>query len=127
MIAPRSVVLIDTSAWIEALRARGDEKIRTQVYALIQDGRAAWCHIVRLELWAGAQAKELPRLEEFRRTIRDLETSEAVWNRAYGLARQTRAKGLTLPASDLLIIACARFHGAEIIHKDRHFDQIASL
>ena len=127
MIAPRAFVLIDTSAWIEALRVRGDEKIRAEVHALIQDGRAAWCHIVRLELWSGAQAKEFPRLEELRHSIRDLETSEIVWYGAYDLARRTRARGFTVPANDLLIAACARFHRAELVHKDRHFDQLKAL
>ena len=127
MIAPRSLVLIDTSAWIEALRVRGDEKIRAEVYGLIQDGRAAWCHIVRLELWAGAQPKEIPRLKELRRTIRDLETSEPVWNEACELAQRARGKGFTVPAGDLLIVACARFHRAELVHKDRHFDQLKAL
>ncbi len=109
------------------MRVRGDEKIRAEVYALIEEDRAAWCHIVRLELWAGAQTKEIPRLEEFRRNIRDLETSESVWNGAYDLARRARANGVTVPASDLLIAACARFHGAEVLHKDRHFDQLKAL
>lgn len=127
MIVPRALVLIDTSAWIEALRVRGDEKIRAEVYALIEDGRAAWCHIVRLELWAGAQAREIPRLEEMRRSIRDLETSESVWNRAYELALHARARGFTVPAGDLLIVACAHFHGAEVMHKDKHFDQLKAL
>jgi predicted nucleic acid-binding protein len=127
VIVPRSLVLIDTSAWIEALRVRGDQKIRAEVYALIEDDRAAWCHIVRLELWAGAHAKEIPRLEELRRSIRDLETSESVWSGAYELARRTRAKGFTLPASDLLIVSCAHFHGVEIVHKDQHFDQLKAL
>lgn len=127
MIASRSFVLIDTSAWIEALRVHGDEKIRAQVYALIQDGRAAWCHIVRLELWAGAQTKELPRLEEMRRSLRDLETVEPVWSAAYDLAQRARAKGFTFPASDLLIVSCARFHHADIIHKDRHIEQLKAL
>ena len=95
MIAARSLVLIDTSAWVEAMRQRGDEKIRGEVYALIEQGRAAWCHVVRLELWAGAHSRELPRLEEFRVTIRDLEITEAVWEGAYALARSSRAKGLT--------------------------------
>ncbi len=127
MIAPRAFVLIDTSAWIEALRVRGDDKIRTEVYALIQNGRAAWCHPVRLELWAGAYAKELPKLEELRRAIHDLETSEAVWNAAYQLAARARAKGYTVPASDLLIVACGRIHGAEIVHRDRRFEQLKAL
>ncbi|MCE0497969.1 MAG: PIN domain-containing protein [Methylacidiphilales bacterium] len=127
MIVPRALVLIDTSAWIEALRVRGDDKIRAEVYALIEDGRAAWCHIVRLELWAGAQAREIPRLEEMRRNIRDLETSESVWNRAYELALHARARGFTVPAGDLLIAACADYYGVKIVHQDRHFEQIAAL
>jgi predicted nucleic acid-binding protein len=127
LILQHSFVLIDTSAWIEALRVRGDEDIRAEVYALIQSGRAAWCHIVRLELWAGAHPKEFPRLEELCRSIRDLETPEQVWRGAYDLARRARGKGFSVPANDLLIAACARFHGAEIVHKDRHFDQIKSL
>jgi len=120
-------VLIDTSAWIEALRVRGDEKIRAQVYGLIQDGCAAWCHFVRLELWAGAFRKELPRLEEMRRSIRDLETTESIWEASYELANRARAKGFTFPASDLLIVACARYHRAEIVHNDRHFEQLKAL
>ena len=127
MIVSRSFVLIDTSAWVEALGVRGDPKIRAEVHALIEDDRAAWCHMVRLELWAGAHTKEIPRLEELRRSIRDLETSESVWTGAYELARLTRAKGFTFPAADLLIAACARFHGAEVVHKDRHFEQIKEL
>lgn len=126
MIASR-LVLIETSAWIEAMRPKGDEKIRAQVRELMEEGRAAWCHMVRLELWAGAKPKEIPTLEEFRRNIHDLKTPEAVWESAYELAKRVRAKGFTLPATDLLIVACARFHGAEVLHKDKHFDQIKML
>ena len=109
------------------MRVRGDAKTRAEVYGLVEDGRAAWCHMVRLELWAGAQAKELPRLEEMRRNIHDLETTEPVWETAYDLARRTRAKGFTLFATDLLIAACARIHGADLVHRDKHFDQLKML
>ena len=127
MILQRSFVLIDTSAWIEALRVRGDEVIRAEVYALIQNGRAAWCHIVRLELWAGAHPKEFPRLQELCRSIHDLGTPEQVWNGAYELARRARVKGFSVRANDLLVVACARFHGAELVYRDKHFDQLKSL
>jgi hypothetical protein len=34
---------------------------------------------------------------------------------------------VTVPATDILIAACARRHGAELEHADRDFDAIASV
>ena len=45
--------LIDTSSWIDALRRDGDPQIRARVVALMASGEAAWCDLVRLELWNG--------------------------------------------------------------------------
>jgi len=49
------VVLIDTSSWIEALRASGKISIRERVKNLMIDGAAAWCDMVTVELWNGAR------------------------------------------------------------------------
>jgi predicted nucleic acid-binding protein len=32
-----------------------------------------------------------------------------------------------IPASDILICACARHHGVAIEHADAHFDRLAAL
>ncbi len=48
-----------------------------------------------------------------------------VWEAAVELARACRRKGVTLPATDLLIAACADYHSLGLLHHDRHFDEIA--
>ena len=47
--------------------------------------------------------------------------------RAAALARLAREKGVTVPATDLLVAACARHHGVSLEHNDSHFDLIATL
>ena len=39
-------------------------------------------------------------------------------------ARVCRAQGVTVPATDLRVYACARIHGAEIEQCDEHFEVI---
>ena len=123
----KALSLIETSAWIEVLRPKGNVEIRSQVAELLRDGRAAWCEMVRLELWAGAMEKEMADLHELGRHVILLETTAGVWAASELLARRARQAGLTLPAADIIIAACARLHGAEIIHRDRHFDKIKLL
>ncbi len=50
-----------------------------------------------------------------------------VWQAAHDLARRARSAGKTVPASDILICACARQHGLAIEHADAHFDMLVGL
>ena len=121
-------VLIDSSAWIDALREDGDPSIRNTVRDLTADGLAVFCDIVRLELWNGAggvaEAKMLRGLE---REIECVPTTAEVWQVAFDLARDCRARGITVPATDLLVAACAARHGLALLHHDALFDQIARV
>ncbi|HKH47121.1 MAG TPA: PIN domain-containing protein [Thermoanaerobaculia bacterium] len=120
-------LLIDTSAWVEAMRQRGDEATRNEVQAALRTGRARFCDFVRLELWNGiggdAERKWLLELEK---SIETVPTDDSVWAEARRLAQEARRQGLTLPGTDLLIAACSRVHGLEILHRDGHFDRLAS-
>jgi hypothetical protein len=119
------VVLIDTSAWIHFLRPDGDSASRAKVAAHLAAGTAHWCPIVRLELWNGAGGdREKKVLREFERLIPELAITTDVWNEACDLARGCRAAGVSVPASDVLIAACARHHGAQLEHADSDFDLI---
>lgn len=119
-------VLIDTSAWVEALRPDGDEEVRRQVRLLIEDGAAVLCDLVLLELWNGARGEAEHRyLAALQGELECLPTTPAVWDRSRDLARGCRAAGITVPATDLLIAACAAEHGTSLLHRDRHFDRIA--
>lgn len=121
-------MLIDTSAWVEAMRRQGDETTRDEVHAALRAGRARFCDVVRLELWNGiGDERERKWLLELEQTIETVPTDDTVWKEARRLAREARRLGLTLPATDLLVAACSRVHGLGILHRDGHFDRLASI
>ena len=122
------MVLVDTSSWIHFLRTGGDVAVRRRVVAALEAGDARWCPIVRLELWNGAGGdRERKILREFERVVPELAIGDDVWNGAFETARRCRLAGVTVPATDLLIDACARFHGAVLEHADADFEQIAKV
>ncbi len=121
----KEIVLVDTSSWVEALRANGDKTVRDRVLALLTDGRAAVCDAVLVELWNGARGEyEKRKLSELEKDIACLDTTRDVWNTARMLARKCRKAGETVPAVDIIIAACAVAHGAGIEHCDAHIDAI---
>jgi len=119
------MVLVDTSAWIHFLRPDGDGAVRARVESALRAGTARLCPLVRLELWNGAGGeRERKVLRELERSIPELGITPEVWGEACELARRCRAAGASVPATDLLIAACAFHHGARIEHEDTDFDAI---
>ncbi|HIL91084.1 MAG TPA: PIN domain-containing protein [Gemmatimonadetes bacterium] len=122
------LTLIDTSSWVEALRRQGSEVVRDRVHKLLVEGQAAWCDMVLLELWNGARGdNEKKRLGQLEQEMICLPTTSLVWEKARLLARLCRENGLTAPATDLLIIACAGTHEVDIEYQDIHFAAILPL
>ena len=56
-----------------------------------------------------------------------LQTTRAQLTAQIDQARAARDQGLTLPAADLLIAACAKHHGLNLIHQDAHFERLAKI
>lgn len=121
-------VLVDSSMWVHQLRKAGDSSKRDRVNALLEAGEAAWCPVVRLELWRGvtndAERKTLRRYEAL---VPDYAITTETWERAIRLADRGRAAGVSAPLADLLIFACAQLNDLEIAHDDEHFDSLAKL
>ena len=76
--------------------------------------------------------REMSDQEE--RAVRDMDKylpelaiSSAVWTLAFELGRKARGKGRTVPATDVLVLACARHHGVGLEHVDEHFNLLAGL
>lgn len=81
--------------------------------------------MVRLELWNGARHGGDQRLlREIEEQLQTVPTTPEVWALARELARLARGKGITVPAADLLIAACAEHHGLRLIHNDSHFAEL---
>lgn len=122
------MTLIDTSAWIHSLRSDGDMSVRARVAALLESGEAAWCPMVRLELWNGARgAHEHRVLADLQGELPELAIDTHVWTVACDLAKKARSKGKTVPSTDILVAACARHHHVEIEHADSHFDVLSGI
>jgi len=120
--------LVDSSSWIHSLRPEGDGDVRARVESLVRAGNACWCPLVKLELWNGARKEHERRvLREMEGRLDELEITPDVWNLACDLARKAREKGITVPATDLLIAACARYHRVELEHCDDHFEALEKV
>jgi predicted nucleic acid-binding protein len=120
--------VVDTSAWIEALRTSGDPAVRARISALTADDKVVLCDQVRLELWNGARSTADHRLlRSLEQQLEIVPTSPEVWMLACDYARTARGQGLTFPAADLLIAACANHHGLGLIHQDAHFERLARI
>src|SRR5207245_10681330 len=96
-------VLVDSSLWVHQLRKGGEPAKRDRVNALLESGLAAWCPVVRLELWRGVtNDAERKTLRQYEKLLPEYEISSNVWERAVRLADRGRAAGITVPLSDLL-------------------------
>ena len=122
------MVLVDTSSWIHLLRPNGDLTVRGRVEQALRSGEAAWCPMVRLELWNGAGGdREKKVLRDLERLLPELAISAEVWELAAELARKARGAGVSVPATDLLIAACAAHHGAPLETADSDFDLLRKV
>ena len=123
-----SVILVDTSAWVELLRATGHPAHVTLRYHLQRRSQIATTEPVIMELLAGTRGRRehssmrarllaLPRLAL--RGLVDFESAAALY-------RACRIRGVTVrKLMDCLIAAVAIREGATVLHNDRDFDVLA--
>jgi len=120
MRARSEYVLIDSSAWIEALRPDGDVRYREMVDRLLSENVAATCEIVIAEVLQGARdEREKRELAEDLSALHRLDMN-GVGERAGEIALKLRKQGQRIPTTDLVIAATAAVHEAAILHRDGH-------
>lgn len=120
------MILIDTSAWVEFLRATGTRADVDVQSAL--PGDIATCGPVRMELLAGVRSdQELSNLRSLLSRAVHLPTASSDYEDAALLYRRARASGLTVRRQiDCLIAAIAIRHAVDLLHADRDFDSLAA-
>lgn len=121
------MVLVDSSAWIEALRRNGDLRVKLAVEGLLDAYEAQWCSPIRLEVLEGARKDERARLGRWFSVIPYRPVREDDWERAVALAWRLRNDGLSVPWLDVLIAAVAIHDGLRVYAVDRHFREISRL
>jgi predicted nucleic acid-binding protein len=115
------MTLIDTSAWIEFFRARGDAALKSRVADLISFGEAAYTCPIRFELFLGASPKELKDLRAGLGFAPRLTLTPQHWDVAANLGAKLRSAGHSMPASDLLIATVAHEEELPLLARDQHF------
>ena len=122
---PLTVILVDTSAWIEFLRNTGTTVCHVVDELLAEE--IAVCDAVRMEVLAGARDES--HLVSLRRLLARavvIPTLAADYDDAAALYRRCRRQGETVRRLiDCLIAATAIRAGAPILHHDADFDVLA--
>ena len=123
-------VLVDTSAWVEFLRATGSPHHLWLREAIKLERPLAWTEPILFELASGASAAEQAT------TLRSLLLRGpglpllglADWDDAAALYRRTRSKGLTIRSTnDCLIATVAIRTGTPLMARDRDFAALATV
>jgi predicted nucleic acid-binding protein len=122
------VILADTSAWVEYLRATGSP-VHLRLRELIDaEGDLRTSEVVMMELLAGATTPE--GVAQLRRLLGRFDVLPveglADHETAAELYRRCRAGGETVrKLTDCLIAAVAMRHGATVLHRDHDFEVLA--
>ncbi len=118
------MTLVDTSAWIEFFRPKGDPLIKARVHEILAADDAAYTCPIRFELVLGARPAEMADLETGLGLAKRLELTPSHWDAAATLGAKLRAQGIQIPASDLLIATVARQENIPLLTTDGHFAQL---
>jgi predicted nucleic acid-binding protein len=121
------MVLVDSSAWIEAARRNGDLACKVAIEALLDEDEAALTGPVRLEVLGGARPDDRKRLQGYLSLLPFFPVEEIDWQAAIGNGWTLRDRGLAIPWNDLLVATLALRLRFRVYARDRHFDDIGPV
>jgi predicted nucleic acid-binding protein len=115
------MVLVDSSIWIEASRAKGDLVAKVAIRALLHEYEVLLCGPVRLEVLGGARRDERKKWAEHFAVLPYRPVREPDWSQAIQHAWQLKDSGITAPWNDILIATLAKQDNVRIYSADKHF------
>lgn len=121
-----SLVFIDTSVWVGALRGTSPSILR-KLRALIDEDRAALAAPVRLELLSGASQADFKRLSQDLAALPTFYPSRSTWERIENWIEAAVEAGERFGVGDLLIAAIASEAEGTLWSLDRDFARLAKL
>jgi predicted nucleic acid-binding protein len=125
-----TLVLIDTSVWVEYLRDTGSPAAEEAHRLLQRPESVATCGPVTMELLSGARgAPGLAALERLTNGLVQLELDERQdFHAAAAAYRAARTGGRTVRGLvDCLIAVIAERHGATLVHRDADLASVAAV
>jgi predicted nucleic acid-binding protein len=121
-----NIFLVDTSAWILALRKDFSPEVKERIDHLLKENAIITTGMVKLEILGSTKTEnEFQRLKRRLDALDSVELDTSLWEKSYDLAFKLRRKGITVPYTDILIAACALKTESTVVHADAHFDLMA--
>lgn len=122
----RRLVLVDSSSWIGYLH--GPEEAEGRIDELLFEHRVAINAVIRLEVLTGAKdERQYRELEGAFGGLHFLELTPEVWREVERMRFRLKQRGRVIPVTDVLVASSALIYDCELLHQDRHFDQIARV
>jgi len=123
-----SVVLVDTSAWVEGFRSPSSP-VSNLVDELLSQDLAAICGVVQAELLQGTRTlSEFSELNDLLKALPFLTPGNALWSRIGEVGFRLRRKGFSgVGIPDLIIAATARDNAVRLLTLDTHFQQLSQV
>ena len=120
-------VLIDTSAWIEYLRATGSAAAVEVRRLLTSDTEIVVCEPIAMEILSGAvRADSYAKLQRLVDGLPSLKLDDTIdFRSAAAIFRNARLSIRNV--NDCLIAALAIRHDVELVHSDADYDVIAGI
>jgi predicted nucleic acid-binding protein len=122
-----TVVLVDSSVWIEAARKDGDLTCKVALEALLEEFEASLCGPVRLEVLGGARKTERRSMEAYFSLLPYQAIEEADWKMAIRHGHALRDAGLTIPWNDVLVGTLSLRLKCRVYAKDSHFESMKGV
>ena len=120
------MILVDSSAWIEFYRSSGDPRVAGAVAKAIEEDAVCTNGIIQAEIvFFAPDRKSFELLTADFRAFHWLEFKREDFDLAANIGFDLRRRGVTVPATDLIIAAGAIHADAALYHLDSHFDEIA--
>jgi hypothetical protein len=122
------MIVADSSALIEYYWRGGSPAVQEAVAAAIADDALAFNGIIFVEVVGfAADERERQALLASFGAFRRLALEDEDFDLAADIGFDLRRHGRTVPATDLIIAACAIRARAELLHVDDHFADIATV
>lgn len=117
------MIIVDSSAWIEFYRPSGSPGVRAVVAAAVDSDLVAVNGVIQVEVLAFSSRHDNRRklVSDFE-ALHWLDLGKSSFDLATEIGARARSEGITVPATDLIIAACAIQSDSVLLHADTHFD-----
>jgi len=120
------MILIDTSAWLFALKKDFHPIIKERIGQLLVESDVVICGMIALELLGGTRSeKEYLRLKSRLDALYYIESDKVLWDLSSKLSFDLKRQGISIPYADIVIAASALKEKAILVHADFHFDTLS--